>query len=223
MRKSAASVAFACICQAAVAHAAITGREAVFTAQCTDQAATAFQWKNGQWVLVPYFPNIYRVDKRPASSPGCAEILAAKSALSATFDDVTYGCYRITPLRPGHHPADRLRRAVERPRHRRDLAERHLRRRGAVPLDRFRSGRNLPVRAARGGPQHCSPRRHEGPADPVGRPLHDRPPAASPGLDSAAVELAAVGVDLAARGKFPLQAPRAASGAASSTARSASE
>jgi hypothetical protein len=98
MLRSAASVAFACVCQAAVAHAAITSRETIFTAQCTDQAATAFQWKGGQWVLVPYFPNIYRVDKRAASSPGCAEILAAKSALSATFDDVSYGCYRITPF-----------------------------------------------------------------------------------------------------------------------------
>jgi hypothetical protein len=104
MRLSAASIAIACICQAAVAHAAVVGRETPFVSECTDQAANAFLWKNGQWVPVPYFPNLYHLDKRASSSPGCADILQAKSALSATFDNYAYGCYRITPLAQSTNP-----------------------------------------------------------------------------------------------------------------------
>jgi hypothetical protein len=92
------TVAIAGVCQAAVAHAAITGRETVFTSICTDEAATAFEWKTGKWVLVPYYPNQYLINKLAASRPGCDDILQAKSALSTAFDNVGYGCYRITPF-----------------------------------------------------------------------------------------------------------------------------
>jgi hypothetical protein len=86
------------------AHAAIVGRETPFISDCTDQAANAFQWKNGQWVPVPYFPNIYRLDKRASTSAGCVDVLQSKSELSATFDNYAYGCYRITPLAQSTNP-----------------------------------------------------------------------------------------------------------------------
>jgi hypothetical protein len=104
MRGPGMSMAVACLCQAAVAHAAVTGRDAPFVSDCTDQAANAFQWKNGAWVPIPYFPNIYRIAKFAPASPGCADILEAKSDLSLTFDDYAYGCYRITPLAQSTNP-----------------------------------------------------------------------------------------------------------------------
>jgi hypothetical protein len=104
MRLSAVSVTLACISASAVAHAAVVGRETPFTSICTDSAATAFQWKNNQWQLVPYFPNIYRLDKRASSSPGCSDVLATRSGLDATFENYAYGCYRITPFAQSTNP-----------------------------------------------------------------------------------------------------------------------
>jgi hypothetical protein len=97
-RRSIFSIALAGICQAAVAHAEITGRDTAFTSLCTDDAATAFEWQTGKWVLVPYYPNQYAITKLAGTAAGCQDILKAKTELSATFDNVSYGCYRITPF-----------------------------------------------------------------------------------------------------------------------------
>jgi hypothetical protein len=97
-RTSIFSIALAGVCQAAVAHAAITSRDTTFTSVCIDEAATAFEWKAGKWVLIPYYPNRYDIRKLAAAATGCADILKAKTDLSATFDNINYGCYRITPF-----------------------------------------------------------------------------------------------------------------------------
>ncbi len=104
MRLSAVSVTLACICEAAVAHAAAVGRDTAFISDCTDQAANAFQWKGGQWVPVPYFPNIYRIARFAPGAAGCSDVLQGKSDLSATFDNYGYGCYRITPFAQSTNP-----------------------------------------------------------------------------------------------------------------------
>jgi hypothetical protein len=101
---SRSGVALACICQAAVAHAAITSRDAAFVSICTDQQATAFEWQSTRWVLIPYFPNIYSLRKIDGASAGCVDILKPKSELSAAFDNITYGCYRITPFAQAASP-----------------------------------------------------------------------------------------------------------------------
>jgi len=92
------TVALVGICQAAVAHAAITSRDTVFSSLCTDESATAYAWKSGKWTLIPYYPNQYIIAKIASAAPGCADILSARSALSTAFDNVTYGCYRVTPF-----------------------------------------------------------------------------------------------------------------------------
>lgn len=97
-------MALACICQAAVAHAAITSREGSFVSICTDQQATAFDWRSNKWALIPYFPNIYTLRKVDGTTPACADILKPKSELTATFDNITYGCYRITPFAQAASP-----------------------------------------------------------------------------------------------------------------------
>src|SRR5437868_13724600 len=92
------TVALAGVCQAAVAHGAIISRDTVFTSICTDESATAFEWKGGKWVLIPYYPNQYAISKLAADRAGCSDILQTKSALSTAFDNVSYGCYRVTPF-----------------------------------------------------------------------------------------------------------------------------
>ena len=103
-RPSPFGIAFACICQAAVAQAAITSRAGTFASICTDQQATAFVWQDGDWQAMAYFPNIYTLTKGDGASAACADLLKSHAAVIAALVNVSYGCYRITPFAQGAGP-----------------------------------------------------------------------------------------------------------------------